>query len=195
MLRKSVFLFAAETEAQLLRDFGRDVILHGEDIGDLAIVTSAPQFGAVRDVNQVSFDVKGVAALGHLPRDYCLNVEIAPDLSRIYVTVLVGKHGIVRQHPEVGKLRKTANQAFRDAVAQVFGVRVVTGIDKGQDCQRIDLAPWRMKEAKPSHNRDHRDQRENAGCESRSAAPPCPRRSCCRHSRRVIASGARFGAA
>jgi hypothetical protein len=72
------------------------------------------------------------------PCKHGVQTEVAPDRLRIDALSLVTKHRASRHHSDVGQLGEAANDAFRDAVAQVFHLRVGANILEGQNGDRAD---------------------------------------------------------
>jgi len=60
------------------------------------------------------------------------DVEVLADFLRIIFAIFEAEDGAARHHFDVRQLRKRADQAFGEAVAEIFVVWVGGGVDEGQ---------------------------------------------------------------
>jgi hypothetical protein len=157
-----LLLAGGQAYPELFRDLAGDVRLHGEDVGRLAAVLLAPHLRLVPRVDQLHADGEVRAALQDLARHDAAHVQGARDLPRVGVFALVAGGGAVRDDLHAGELREAADQAFADAVREVFLVRILPGVGEGQHGEGGDaLGAAAEKAPGPEiggHDRRHDDR-------------------------------------
>src|ERR1035441_9639525 len=102
------------------------------NVGLVAIIVSAPKLASVGGIHQICLNRDMVAVLHDAAHQNCAHPERVANFLRIVLLPLVAEHGAARHHLKVGQLRKTADQAFGQAVAEILIVGVSGGIDEGE---------------------------------------------------------------
>ena len=125
---KSSFLPGAQLQSQLLSYFPCYLFLHCEDIRQIAVVVLAPELRVICDIYQLGTDDQPICYLTNSAREHRLYVELAPNLLRIDFLVLIAKDCAARHHPQFGKLRKSIDDALRNAVAEVIQLRISSDV-------------------------------------------------------------------
>ena len=110
-------LGAVELHLESFRNLFRDLFLHREHVGKLAIVLLPPDLMVVCCINQLDADGKIIAALHNATGHYRAHFQFAPDGRRVSVLALVTKDRTARDHAEIRKLRQAVDYAFSHAVA------------------------------------------------------------------------------
>src|SRR5712664_512327 len=98
-------LLTLQPQAQLVGDLTGDIFLYGQDVGELAVVLLAPQFGAVPDVHQVHADGQGFAALRDSPRQNRADIEVASNFLRVNIAAFIAEDGTPRHDLQPRYLR------------------------------------------------------------------------------------------
>ena len=149
---------ATQLEPQLLGNLFGDLFFNREDVGHGPVEPLAPQLRVALHIDELGLNVQRVPALQHLARQQRAYLELAAHFPVIDVLTLVAKGFAARHHAESRHLRKAVNQAFGDAVAQIFGIRIAAGVDERHHRERID----RIR--RPGDSRRQRDAiRDPAG--------------------------------
>src|SRR5262249_17978774 len=131
-------LFAVEFDLQVFGNLPRDLVFKLEDVAAFSMVLFGPQQRAVRDVNQLGLDHEIFPALQQATNEDRADVEVESDLQRVNVAALVTEDRRAGHHTQSGQARERVDDAFGDTVAQVFGGRIVAGVDQRQDRDRIN---------------------------------------------------------
>ena len=126
------FFLLPEYDAQRSHDVLGDLILNGEDIFELAIITLRPEVVAVSHVDELRRDAKPVAGFPHAALQHRVDLESASDLADVLVFFLERERGRARRHSECLHLAQGIDDLFRDAVAEVFVVRIVAHVHKSE---------------------------------------------------------------
>ena len=172
---------AEQFDLQLPDHVGRDLVLDGEDVVELAVVGLRPQLGAGRRIDQLHGDPHRVAGPAHRAFQYVRHVQGAGDVGDRHVLALERERGGTRRHLQLRNLRQQVQQVLGDAVGEIVLVLVGTHVDEGQHrnglvgrgylsrggCRRrqrdrdtLDIGPEHV-----GHRRqrdDHRGQRSSA---------------------------------
>ena len=140
--RELLLLFAAQAHAHLLRDVAHDVVLHGQQIGELALILFAPQARAVARVGDFDADEQLVADFLYAPAHHGAHFQFLACLHRIDDTPLISEHRAARHHAQVGQTRKIVNEAFGQAVGQITQLRIVDVVGERQHRDRINRVTY-----------------------------------------------------
>ena len=130
---QALFFRASEFQPQCFPNFVGDFVLNGEDIAGLAIVLGAPQSRPGRDVDQLGANAQRSAALHDSAGEYGADVQFAADGLRINAAALEAEYGALGHHAQFGNGRENIDQTARDSVAEVFVLRVATGVFEWQE--------------------------------------------------------------
>jgi len=114
----------------------RDFVLHGQNVGELAVVLVAPQVVIVAGVDELGADDELIAVLHDASRDHAFYLQVVRHHLRIDVATLVVEDRRTRHHRQIGNLREAIDEALGETVAEVFAVGIIAGIDEGQHCNR-----------------------------------------------------------
>src|SRR5439155_8434729 len=68
-----------------------DVVLHGEDIGQIAVITVGPEMSAGRCIDQLAGDAHALANLAHAAFENIADPKIAADLLNLSGFAFVGE--------------------------------------------------------------------------------------------------------
>ncbi len=71
---------ASTRPGRVADDGGGDLVLDGEDVGELAVVALGPDVAVGRGVDQLDGDAHPVAGLAHAALDHVLDAELARHL-------------------------------------------------------------------------------------------------------------------
>ena len=82
---KALSLAGAEIERKRGDDLGRDVVLHGEDVGQVPVVPLGPQVSAGRRVDELRGDPDPGSRFPHAPLEDMAHAEALPDLRHEHV--------------------------------------------------------------------------------------------------------------
>src|SRR5207237_9958874 len=80
-----------QLDAESVDNCARDLVLHREDSGQLALEGSRPEVVAVDGADELSGDAYALAFLAHAPLQYMRDVQLAPDLGKLDVLSLEGE--------------------------------------------------------------------------------------------------------
>ena len=97
-----------------------DLVLHGEHVGDLAIVALRPQVCAGRDVVELRRDAHAAAFLAHAAFDHVAHAELLGDLLHVHGLALVDEGRVARDDEEPAQLRERRDDVLADAVGEIL---------------------------------------------------------------------------
>src|SRR5207244_3862854 len=106
----------------------RDLFLEREDIGDLAVITLAPKLLSLDHVDQFRGGHERLAALDHTAGQHHAHIQLAPDRLRVHIRRLIAEHGTARGYAKLRDGREAVDDAFGDAVAEIFAVGIAAGV-------------------------------------------------------------------
>jgi len=81
-----------------------DLVLHGEYVGELAVVSLRPEMTAGGDVVELSGDAHAIAALAHAAFQDIAHAELLGDLPEMDGPALVDEGGVAGDHEEPAQL-------------------------------------------------------------------------------------------
>src|SRR5215468_6477371 len=96
-------------------------------------------------------------------------MQIAPHFLRIGRLPFITKDRVSRYYGNVWEFREAVNQALGDAVAEVFGLGIITHVDERQDRNRFDS--WGSGRAKEKLPQSANIQSEQQQQQCHYAAP------------------------
>jgi hypothetical protein len=99
-----------------------DLVLHLEDVGELAVVAVRPQVVAERGVDQLPGHAHAIGRLAHAALEHVALTHLACHLAHVECFALVGKAG-VGDDEEPRLTRQPGDDVFGQAVGEVFLVR------------------------------------------------------------------------
>ncbi len=78
----------------------RDLVLDGENVCDVTVVTLGPEVVVRTGIDELRRDAESVTGLANAPFQYIPNPEIATDLLEGYRLSLVGEYRMPRDHEQ-----------------------------------------------------------------------------------------------
>ncbi len=109
-----------------------DLVLHGEHIGEVAVVALRPDVAAGGDVVELRRDAHAVAALAHAALDHVADAEFLGDLLHMDGFAFVDERRVARDHEEPAQLRQRGDDVLADAVGEIFLFRIAAHIGEGK---------------------------------------------------------------
>ena len=82
-------------------------------------------------VDEFRADDELISTLPDAPCDYTIDFQVMGDHLRINIMPLVSKNSRAGHDGEIWNLAKVVDQAFGEAVTEVFAVGIVCGVDEG----------------------------------------------------------------
>ena len=135
MLDRLLFL-GQELELQGRHDCLGNLILDGEDIGEVAVVAVGPDMVAGLAVDQLGVDPHPVAGLADAAFEHMGDIELARDLADIESLALERECGVPGNDREGRDLREVGDDVVGYPVAEIFLLRVAAQIDERQHADR-----------------------------------------------------------
>ena len=109
-----------------------DFVLHGEDVGEAAVVAFRPQVAAGGDVDELSGDAHLIAVLAHAAFDDVTDAEFLADLPVMDRLAPVDKGRVAGDHVEPAQLRQRGDDVLGDAFRKIFLRGFAADVDEGQ---------------------------------------------------------------
>ena len=116
-----------------------DLVLHGEHVGETAVVTLGPQMAVGVDVVELRGDAHAIADLAHAAFEHVAHAEVGGDLPQVYRFALVHERRVARDDEEPAQLRQRRDDVLADAVGEIFlfGIAAHVGEWEHRDRRRI----------------------------------------------------------
>src|SRR5262249_5288198 len=133
-------LLTAQLQPQLSADLLRYVALQREDVGERAALLLAPELSVTAHVYKFGLDDQRIAELQNAPGEHGAHAQLPADFLRIDFLAFVAKNRAARDDAQLRQLREAIDDAFGDAVSEIFHLRVGAVVGQRQDRQRIDRA-------------------------------------------------------
>ena len=83
-------------------DLVRDLVLHGEDVSEVPVVTVRPDVHPRRGVDQLGRDAHPIVDLPYTSFDHMADAQLATNLCHAYRLTLVGKGRVARDDLQAG---------------------------------------------------------------------------------------------
>ena len=125
-----------EHAAQRLGDGERDLLLHREDVGELAIVAPRPLLVAAHRIDQLEGDAQALAGLPHRALEDALDAEALADGAHVAGVTLELEGGGARGDAQAGEARQGVDQLLGHAFAEIVLVARRAHVGKGQHGDR-----------------------------------------------------------
>ena len=124
-----------QLDLELLHDRLRDLVLDGEDVGQIAVVAIGPEMRPVLRIDQLRVDADALARLSDAAFENVGDVEAPAHLLHVGVLALVGEGRIPRDDRQRRDLRQIGDDVLGDAVGEVFllGIAAHVGERKHRD--------------------------------------------------------------
>ena len=113
-----------------------DFVLHGEHVGEIAVVALRPEVTAGGHVDELGGDADVVAVLAHAAFDDVADAELLADLLVVDGFLLVDERGIPRDHIEPAQLRQRGDDVLADAFGKIFLLLLAGQVGKRQHRDR-----------------------------------------------------------
>ena len=125
-----------ELTAELAGDARRDVVLNGEDVGEIAIVALGPQLRAVVRPNQLSADSNPLSHPAHAAFQDRRHAESLCNARNWHVLAFESKRGSARNHLQARDSRQRVDDLLGHSVAEPFLVSRFAQVGEGQHRHR-----------------------------------------------------------
>src|SRR5215469_8865744 len=133
------------------RDHTRaDVVLHGEDVGQIPVISLGPEMGAGGYIDKLAADAHPLPGPAHAPLEDVANAKLAANLLEIDGFSFVGECGIAGDHEKPAPFRQCRDDVLGNAVDKIFLFGIATDIverkdgDRGPVGQRPGRGPIRQ---------------------------------------------------
>jgi len=111
-----------------------DLVLHGEDVDELAVVAFGPEMAAGGGVVELRGDAHAVVGLADAALDDVADPELLGDLPDMDRAPLVGEGRVAGDHHEPALLRQCGEYVFADPVAEIFLRGIAAHVLEGEHC-------------------------------------------------------------
>jgi hypothetical protein len=108
------------------------LVLHREDVLQIAVVTLRPDVHAARGIDELRGDAHPGAGLSHAALDHVLGAELAPHLGHVRRLSLERERGIAGDDGNIAEVGERRDDVLGDAVGEIFLLRVAAHVDEGQ---------------------------------------------------------------
>ena len=135
-LADGLLLLRQQLDLQLVNDRMSNLILDGEDVGEIPIVTLGPDVATISPIDELRGDADPRASLSNAALQDELDRKILADLLHARGFPLVAKGSVVRDHEETRNLRQVGNEILGDTVAKILLLRISTHVAEGEHNNR-----------------------------------------------------------
>ena len=101
---------AQQGHVQGRRDGPCDVVLHGEDVVEDAVVGFGPEVKAVRDLDELGGDPDTIPRLPHAALEECAHAQLLADVAQVLLLALERERGRAPRHLELRNLRQNVEE-------------------------------------------------------------------------------------
>src|SRR5258705_9626971 len=105
-----------------------DLVLHGENVGEVAVVTLRPDMTARCGVVELRSDAYAIAAPSHTAFEHVAHPELGSDLLYLDRLALVGERRVARDHEEPAQFRESGYDVFADFFGVILLLKVAAHI-------------------------------------------------------------------
>ena len=143
MPRRSIAFFSSGSSLSFsARDDGlRDLVLQGEDVGQVAVVAVGPDVVAGRAVDQLGGDPHPAAGLAHAAFEHVADAELARHLGQTSTDLALEREGgVARDHDQRRDLRQVGDDVLADAVAEILLLGIAAHVGERQHADRDSCA-------------------------------------------------------
>jgi hypothetical protein len=113
-----------------------DLILHCEDVGEVAVVALSPDVLAGLGLDELRGDADPIADFAQAALEHIPHTQLAPDLLHIDSAALVGKAGIAGDDEQRGVARQRGDDVLGDPIGEKLLLGVTAHIGEGQHRDR-----------------------------------------------------------
>ena len=132
-LTSRVAVAGAKRDLQPLDNRARDLVLHVEDVFELAVVPLGPQLIAVRRVDELRGDAHARARLAHAALEHVPHLQALRDLADLDRLALERERGRARGDVKSFDLGQRVDDLFGEAVAEVLVLGIGAHVRERQD--------------------------------------------------------------
>ena len=122
-------------------DLERDLVLDGEDVGELAVVAVGPEMPAGRRVDQLGGDAHPLAGAPHAALEHMADAQLPADHPEIDRLALVGEARVAGDDQQARHLAQIGDDVLADAVGEVLLLGVARHVVERQHRDRRALGP------------------------------------------------------
>src|ERR1051326_281836 len=113
----------------------RDLVLHGENVGRVAVVSFRPEMVPGRGIDKLAGDAdRAAAATTYAALEHIVHAKLARDLMHADGAILVNETGVARDDEEEWAARQHRDDVLGDAVGKIFLLRIPGHVLERQDC-------------------------------------------------------------
>jgi hypothetical protein len=120
----------SQLDPERLDDRPRDLLLHGEDVGQLAVIGLRPELVPILHTHELGRDPQAIAAPPHAALEHGADIQTPPHLPHVGVSALELEGGGPGGDPKAFDLAQGGDQLFGQPVAEVLLVLVGAHIDE-----------------------------------------------------------------
>ena len=129
---EAVFLRSGELHREDPDDLLRDLVLQGEDVLQIPVITLRPHVVPRGGVDELGGDPHAIAGLANAALQDVAHAQLAAHLRGLDRPALVREDGVARDHEQPGELGEARDEVFGDPVAEVLLPRVAAHVFEGQ---------------------------------------------------------------
>src|SRR5262249_44853842 len=110
----------AQPNRQRADDFSRDLVLEGEDVSEIAVISACPDVRAGQGIDQLDRDADSLVDLPHTALDHVAHPQLPSHLGDAYRTALVDEGRVARDDRQSVNLREVRDQVLGQSVGEVL---------------------------------------------------------------------------
>ena len=114
----------------------RDLVLHGKDIGELAVPTLRPHRTAIGRIDQLGSHTNALPALPHASFEHVLDAELARDIADPRLPPFERERRGASGHLQPGKAREHVDHVLGEAVAEILLLPIAAHVHERQHRDR-----------------------------------------------------------
>src|SRR5215469_4799863 len=156
-------------------DARSDVVLHREDIGQVAVVSLSPEMGAGGDIDKLAADAHALPGSAHATFEDIADAKVAANLLEIDGFSFVGECGIAGDDEKPAPFRQRRDDVLGNAVDKIFLLGIATDIVKRKDGDRGPVGQRPRRCCIRENRRPLRPLRENSAINAHRPASPTTR--------------------
>ena len=118
-------------------DLARDLVLDGEDVGEIAVIATRPDVQARQSVDQLDGDAHAVVVLAHTAFDDVAHPQLPSHLGDVYRAVLVDEGRVACDHRQAGNAREVGDQILGQPIGEVLLHGICAQVVERQNRDRI----------------------------------------------------------
>jgi hypothetical protein len=131
-----VLLAAGEAHLERLHDLLGHLVLHREDVLEVAVEAVGPDVAAALGVDELHVDAHLHAGTAHAAFEHVAHAELAAHLLDVDALLLVRERRVARDHEQARDLGNVGDDVFGDAVGEVLLLGVAAHVGERQHRER-----------------------------------------------------------